>query len=59
MTMNSEMTYDEALREAERLVQQLEQTEALSVSEYKQKATEVKRLLDFCEGCLKTMDYSV
>ena len=56
--MNTPATYDEAIRQAENIVQQLEQTEALSVSEYKQKAAEVKRLLDFCEHCLKDMDYT-
>ncbi|GEM_PF-2449273 len=52
-------TYDEAIARAEELVQRLENTSALSVSEYKEKASEVKRLLDFAENSLKEMDYSV
>jgi hypothetical protein len=56
--MNTPATYDEAIRQAEDIVLQLEQTEALSVSDYKRKAAEVKQLLDFCEHCLKEMDYT-
>ena len=52
------MTYDEAIQKAEELVAQLEQAQALSVREYQEKATEVKRLLDTCEKELKGMNYS-
>ena len=42
------MTYDEAIARVEAIVQELEQTEALSMEMYKQKADEAKELLDFC-----------
>lgn len=44
------MTYDEALHKIEAIVQELEQAEALPMSVYKEKASEAKKLLDFCEG---------
>ena len=56
--MLSPKSYDEAMSRAEEIVQRLEKTEALSVSEYKEQAEEVKRLLDFAESCLRDMDYS-
>ncbi len=43
------MTYDEAIRKAEQIVQSLEQAEALSVQDYQQRAKEVNQLLQFCE----------
>lgn len=51
------MTYDEAIQKAETLVVQLEQTQALSVTEYQTKATEIRQLLDFCESQLREMDF--
>jgi hypothetical protein len=50
------MNYDEAIRRAEELVAALERTEALDMTEYKKKAAEVKKLLDFCESQLKEQD---
>ena len=47
------MTYDEAIKRVEALVQELEQAEALSIDVYQQKAQEAKKLLDYCEKCLK------
>lgn len=44
------MTYDEALARVEQIVSSLERSEAISVTEYKEKAAEAKRLLDFCES---------
>lgn len=52
------MTYDEAIQKAETMVAQLEETQALSVSEYQKKAKEIKQLLDHCETLLKDMNYS-
>lgn len=52
------MNYDEAIKQAETIVSELEQTPALSVEEYQKKAAEVKRLLDVCEAQLRTMNYS-
>ena len=56
--MEEPKTYDEAIQKAEAIVLQLERTEALSASDYKKQAAEATRLLDFCEHCLKDMDYS-
>lgn len=47
------MTYDEAMKRVEALVQELEQAEALSMDVYQKKAQEAKELLDYCEKCLK------
>lgn len=44
------MNYDEALARIEAIVRELEQAEAISVTEYREKAAEAKRLLDYCEG---------
>ena len=43
------MTYDEALQKTETIVSELERAEAMPMSEYRKKADEAKRLLDFCE----------
>ena len=52
------LSYDDAIQKAETLVSELEQTPALSVSDYQKKAAEVKRLLDVWENELKGMNYS-
>ena len=52
------MTYDEAIKKVEAIVQELEQAQALSVTEYKAKAGEAKQLLDFCEAQINGLDYS-
>lgn len=54
--MKEDLTYDKAIARVQAIVQELEQTEALSVSEYKQKAQEAKRLLEFCEAQLRDME---
>lgn len=48
-----DMTYDEAMKRVEALVQELEQAEALSMDVYQKKTQEAKELLDYCEKCLK------
>ena len=48
MEKDSNKTYDEAIARVEAIVKELEQTEALTMEVYKQKATEAKELLDFC-----------
>lgn len=53
---NEELTYDKAIARVQDIVQELENTEALSVSEYKQKAKEAKQLLEFCEAQLRDME---
>lgn len=50
------MSYDEALNKLEAIVQNLESAEAISVAQYKEKAEEAKKLLDYCESCLKTIE---
>ena len=52
------MTYDEAIKKVEAIVLELEQAQALSVTEYKAKASEAKQLLDFCEAQINGLDYS-
>lgn len=43
------MTYDEAIQKAEKIVQGLESSEPISVTEYKKQAAEAGALLDYCE----------
>lgn len=47
-TLNTQLTYDQAMARVETIVQQLEQSEAISLSEYKQLADEAHGLLAFC-----------
>ena len=49
-TKNSQLTYDQAMARVEAIVQQLEQFEAISLSEYKQLADEARQLLAFCRN---------
>ena len=49
------MNYDENIQKAEAIVKELEQAEALSMEVYKQKAAQVKELLDQCEQQLTDM----
>jgi hypothetical protein len=44
------MTYDESIERAERLIAQLEQSEAISMDEYKRLAAEVTALLKQCKA---------
>ena len=48
--LNSQLTYDQAMARVEAIVQQLEQSEAISLSEYKQLADEARQLLNFCRN---------
>lgn len=48
MEKDNNMTYDQAIAQVEAIVKELEQTEALSMELYRQKADEAKKLLDFC-----------
>lgn len=54
--MANDLTYEKAMARIQAIVSELEQTEALSVSVYKQKAAEAKRLLRFCEEQLVAME---
>ena len=44
------LSYDQAMSRVEAIVQQLEQSEAISLSEYKQLADEARQLLAFCHN---------
>lgn len=57
--MNNNMTYEKAMARIQAIVNELEQTEALSVSVYKQKANEAKELLRYCESQLVEMEQSL
>lgn len=43
------MTYDEAITKLEELVLSMEEGDALTIDEYKQKAKEAKKLIQFCQ----------
>ena len=53
--LNSQLTYDQAMARVETIVQQLEQSEAISLSEYKQLADEARQLLAFCRNEVETI----
>ena len=46
------MTYDEAIKRIEQIVEELEKSEALSMDRYQAKAKEAKELLTFCHNQL-------
>ena len=50
------MTYDESIQRAEAIIAQLEQSEALSMDEYKRMASEATVLLKQCKSLLAEMD---
>lgn len=50
------MKYDEALHKLETIVNSIENGDALSMEDYKKKATEAKQLLDYCQGQLVDME---
>lgn len=50
------MTYDEAIKRIEQIVQELEQSDALSMDAYQAKAKEANDLLSFCEKQLTDWD---
>ena len=54
--MATDLTYEQAMKRVEDIVRELEQTEALSVTTYRQKAEEAKQLLRFCEAQLREME---
>ena len=53
------MSYDEAIQKAEAIIGQLEQSDAISMDEYKRLATEVTGLLKQCKSLLAEMDKDV
>ena len=44
------MTFDESIAQAEQIISRLEQSEALSLSEYKKAAAEALKLLKNCKA---------
>lgn len=50
---NANLSYDEAMARVETIVKQLEQSEALSMDEYRTLAAEAKDLLSFCRSQLE------
>ena len=44
------LSYDQAMARVEAIVQQLEQSEAISLSEYKELSDEARQLLAFCRN---------
>lgn len=51
-SVKRDMTYDEAIKRIEQIVQELEQSEALGMDAYQEKAKEAKELLTFCHAQL-------
>lgn len=49
------LNYDQALQRAETIIRELENTEAISVEEYRTKAKEVTTLLDYCQQQVRKM----
>jgi exodeoxyribonuclease VII small subunit len=50
------MSYDETIHKAETIIAQLEQSEAISLDEYKRLAAEASALLKQCKSLLTEMD---
>ena len=55
MEKDSKITYDEAIRKAEAIIAQLEQSDAISMDEYKRLAKEATALLQHCQSLLTKM----
>lgn len=53
------MTYDEKINKAERIISQLEQSEALSMEEYRRLADEATALLKQCKEELVPTELNV
>ena len=49
------MSYDENIKRAEQIIAQLEQTEAISLDEYKRLSSEATALLKQCKSLLTEM----
>ena len=53
------MSYDESIKKAEAIIAQLEQSDAISMDEYKRLASEATALLKHCKSLLAEMDKDV
>lgn len=47
--MADKMKYDDALKQLETIVENLEEGQALSMREFRKQAAEAKKLLDYCQ----------
>lgn len=47
--MADKMKYDDALKQLETIVENLEEGQALSMGEFRKQAAEAKKLLDYCQ----------
>lgn len=56
MEKDNKLTYDDAIRRAETIIAQLEQSDAISMEEYKSKAQEVTALLNYCRSLIAEMN---
>ncbi|MBR1928608.1 MAG: exodeoxyribonuclease VII small subunit [Paludibacteraceae bacterium] len=50
------MTYDEAIKKLDNIVISLENDDNISMDDYKKKASEAKKLIDFCRKQLSELD---
>ena len=55
MGKDNKLTYDEAIQRAEEIIAQLEQSDAISMEEYKRQAKEATALLQQCKSFLAEM----
>ena len=53
--MANALTYDQAVLQLQQIVSDLEKADILSMEDYKKKADEAKRLLDFCQAQLNLL----
>ncbi len=53
------MSYDEAIQKLDTIILSLEQKEAISMEEYKQKAKEAKDLIAFCKQQLTAIEKEI
>ena len=57
--LNTNLTYDEAIKRAEQIIAQLEQAEALGMDEYKRLASEATALLKHCQKEIEGLSASL
>lgn len=50
------MTYDNAIKDLEKIVAELESGSVISMDEYTAKAKQAAKLIDFCTKKLRTVD---
>lgn len=55
MEKDNKLTYDEAIQKAESIIARLEQSDAISMDEYKKAAAEATALLKHCSQSLSLM----